>query len=69
MCMCCARIIEALNNSVKPIEAFGIGVTAAEVTAQKTKLPGNRYPDPGAHAVSIWMRAVFEGIKLRCSDD
>lgn len=67
--MCATTITTALNQSVKPMEAFGIGVSAAEESAQKTKLLGKRYPDPGAHAVGIWMRAVYEGVKLRYSDD
>lgn len=67
--MCANIVVEALNGSIKPIEALGMGVAAAEEAAQKTKLPGKRYPDPGAHAVGIWMRAIYEGVKLRCSDD
>ncbi|KAJ8910807.1 hypothetical protein NQ315_014515 [Exocentrus adspersus] len=48
------------------IEAFGKGVAAAEEIAQKTKKRKQKYPDSGAHAVGIWMRAVVEGVKLRC---
>lgn len=24
-----------------------------------------KYSDPGAHAVGIWMRAAYEGVKLK----
>lgn len=24
-----------------------------------------KYPDPGAHAVGIWMRGAYEGVKLK----
>ncbi|CAH1116269.1 unnamed protein product [Phaedon cochleariae] len=51
------------------MDSFGKGVKVAEETAQLTKKPKYRYPDSGAHAVGIWMRAVFEGVKLRCSFD
>lgn len=63
----CAKVVEeSLTNNVNEVEAFGNGVAAAEETAQKTKLANRKYPDPGAHAVGIWLRALYEGVKLRC---
>lgn len=53
------------KQSTSVLEAFGEGVCAAEVTAQNTILPGCKYPDAGAHAVGIWLRACYEAVKLR----
>jgi hypothetical protein len=46
------------------VQCFGLGITWAEEAAQRTRQPQRKYPDAGAHAVGIWMRAVFEGVKL-----
>ncbi|XP_043493373.1 putative 3,4-dihydroxy-2-butanone kinase isoform X2 [Polistes fuscatus] len=67
-----------LNAKMHPIQAFGEAVKAAEQSAIKTVhkrascgravLPKDRtfrYPDPGAHAVGIWIRAAYEGVKLK----
>lgn len=66
LCACANAMEDALNNEVNDVDAFGSGVVAAEETAQKTKVSPKRYPDPGAHAVGIWLRAIYEGVKLRC---
>ncbi|XP_060522781.1 triokinase/FMN cyclase-like isoform X2 [Cylas formicarius] len=58
---------EGLAKGEKFIIAFGMGVGEAERSARDTR-GDNRYPDPGAHAVGIWMRAVYEGLKLKCPD-
>lgn len=64
--ICAATVREELEAGSDYIQAFGKGVTAAEEIAQKMKKSGQKHPDSGAHAVGIWMRAVFEGVKLRC---
>ncbi|KAG5894479.1 hypothetical protein JTB14_032507 [Gonioctena quinquepunctata] len=51
------------------IVSFGKAVEIGEETAQATKKNVFKYPDPGAHAVGIWMRAVYEGVKLRSPID
>lgn len=56
-----------LEAGKKFIDAFGKAVEAAEYAALVTKKE-HRYPDSGAHAVGIWMRAVIEGVKLTYSD-
>ncbi|GJQ86438.1 hypothetical protein Trydic_g10345 [Trypoxylus dichotomus] len=66
LCTCAAVMEESLTNDIRDVEAFGNGVFAAEETAQKTKQSPRKYPDPGAHAVGIWLRALYEGVKLRC---
>lgn len=53
------------KQSAGVLEAFGEGVSAAEITAQNTVLLGQKYPDAGAHAVGIWLRACYEAVKLR----
>ncbi|KAK2586481.1 hypothetical protein KPH14_010750 [Odynerus spinipes] len=68
----------ALDAKVHPIQAFGEAVKAAENCAMQTmnirafcgedsvmKSKTFKYPDPGAHAVGIWMRAAYEGVKLK----
>lgn len=67
--VCTITVGEAFAQSEKPLDAFGKGVSAAELTAENTRPLTGKHPDPGAHAVGIWMRAVYEGIKLRCVDD
>ncbi|XP_076683509.1 putative dihydroxyacetone kinase isoform X2 [Andrena cerasifolii] len=52
----------ALINNVDPIDAFGIAVKAAENFHINHKL---KHPNPQAHAVGIWMRAAYEGTKLK----
>lgn len=66
---CCATMADALENGYNDVEAFGSGVSAAEEASQKTRHPSKKYPDSGAHVVTIWMRAVYEGIKMRCGND
>lgn len=48
------------------IKSLDSALRAAEDAVQNTKTKNRKYPDPGAHAVGIWLRAVYEGIKLRC---
>ncbi|XP_018577868.1 triokinase/FMN cyclase-like isoform X2 [Anoplophora glabripennis] len=64
--ICAATVREELEAGQNYIDAFGKGVIAAEEIAQKTKKFKQKYPDSGAHAVGIWMRAAYEGVKLRC---
>lgn len=71
------KLRDALNLGSKPIDAFGEAVKAAETSAMQTvHISGShsvdsticktfKYPDPGAHAVGIWMRAAYEGFKLK----
>lgn len=56
------------KQSLSVIEAFGEGVCAAEITAKNTMCVGRKYPDAGAHAVGIWLRASYEAVKLRWED-
>ncbi|KAK2162652.1 hypothetical protein LSH36_94g01041 [Paralvinella palmiformis] len=64
----------AMND---PLKAFGLAVQSAEEMAQNTatmKAKAGRasyvssdhltLPDPGAHAIGIWMRAAYEACKL-----
>lgn len=63
----CEKAFElSLTSGMGDVDALGNGVIAAEESAQKTKISPRKYPDPGAHAVGIWLRAVYEGVKLRC---
>ncbi|EFN75438.1 Probable dihydroxyacetone kinase [Harpegnathos saltator] len=70
------KLKDSLNLDLNPINAFGKAVEAAETSAMQTlHMPEHRfgftnhktfkYPDSGAHAVSIWMRAAYEGVKLK----
>lgn len=63
----CATLVRQLSTDGKFIYALEAGVHKAEEVAQATKRPGCKYPDAGAHAVGIWLRAVCEGVKLRCT--
>ncbi|CAK9803690.1 Triokinase/FMN cyclase [Anthophora plagiata] len=60
----------ALSKNMNPIDAFGTAVQAAEsFTTNILYSPSYKlkYPDPRAHGVGIWMRAAYEGIKLKLS--
>lgn len=57
------------KQSLSVIEAFGEGVSAAEITAKNTVCAGRKYPDAGAHAVGIWLRACYEAVKLRWTEN
>ncbi|XP_077271845.1 uncharacterized protein LOC143902635 [Temnothorax americanus] len=71
------KLRDALNSGSSPVNAFGEAVKAAETFAMQTvHMSGAfsvdsanckifKYPDPGAHAVGIWMRAAYEGVKLK----
>ncbi|CAG9774057.1 unnamed protein product [Ceutorhynchus assimilis] len=48
---------------------FENGVGKAEEAATASKQPGCKYPNAGAHAVGIWLRAVCEAAKLRLYHD
>ncbi|XP_023022759.1 PTS-dependent dihydroxyacetone kinase 1, dihydroxyacetone-binding subunit DhaK [Leptinotarsa decemlineata] len=69
ICACNRSTRAELEQGNHFIYAFGKGVSAAEEAAQATKRDNWKYPDPGAHAVGIWIRAVYEGVKLRCPID
>lgn len=62
---CAESFKENLNNELSPVDLVGIATIAAEDAARKTRLIQNVHPDPGAHAVGIWMRAVYEALKLQ----
>lgn len=47
------------------IKSLDAGLCAAETAVQDSKSSKKKFPDSGAHVVGIWMRAVFEAIKLR----
>lgn len=66
LCACATVTRKELEQGSDYIKAFQQGVLAAEEVGQKTKKLTQKYPDSGAHAVGIWMRAVLEGVKLRC---
>ncbi|KOX77358.1 Putative 3,4-dihydroxy-2-butanone kinase [Melipona quadrifasciata] len=53
----------ALSKNVDPIDAFGIAVKAAE--SFTTNVLYGQYFYPHAHSVGIWMRAAYEGTKLK----
>ncbi|XP_015191490.1 PREDICTED: triokinase/FMN cyclase-like isoform X2 [Polistes dominula] len=69
------ELSSALDAKMHPIEAFGQAVKAAEKCAAQTlnvrayRRRTNNFkfknPDPGAHAIGIWMRASYEGVKLK----
>lgn len=71
------KLRDALNSGLSPINAFGEAVQAAETSAMQTVHMSKlhpidstncktfKYPDPRAHAVGIWMRAAYEGFKLK----
>lgn len=63
ICSCISVAKTELEGGSEFIEAFSKGVEAAERAASQTK-KDFKYPDSGAHAVGIWMRAILEGIKL-----
>lgn len=61
----CAITMQAtIINGALGIDALASGVTAAEEAARMKK-PGRKQPDPGAYAVGLWIRAIYEGIKLK----
>lgn len=52
------------QSGTDALTAFGRGIQKAEEAVELTK-KDKLYPDPGAHAVGIWMRAIYEGLKVR----
>ncbi|KAH1015868.1 hypothetical protein HUJ04_007187 [Dendroctonus ponderosae] len=64
----CAVLVRKNSANGQYIYAFETGVAKAEEVAQSTRQQGSKYPNPGAHAVGIWLRAVCEAVKLRCMD-
>lgn len=57
------------KQSSSIMDSFSNGVSAAEASAKNTVLPGQKYPDAGAHAVGIWLRACYEAVKLRWEEN
>lgn len=64
---CSSSVKESFETGTDLILSLDNGLRAAEDAIQRTRIDNRKYPDPGAHAVGIWMRAVFEGIKLKCN--
>ncbi|XP_032671436.1 putative 3,4-dihydroxy-2-butanone kinase isoform X2 [Odontomachus brunneus] len=67
---------DALDSGLSPVDAFRKAVEAAESSAEQTlNMPQTRlgytlhqkfkYIDSESHAVCIWMRAAYEGFKLK----
>lgn len=67
-----------IDESANPVETFGAAVQAAEAMTTKTAtMPAKAgrasyvnaalitQPDPGAYAVTVWLRAAYEAIKLQ----
>lgn len=55
-------LTNAVNESKDPVNAFGTSVKAVENFAINDK---SKYSYPQAHAVCIWMRVAYEGMKLK----
>ncbi|GLV48576.1 hypothetical protein CBL_06014 [Carabus blaptoides fortunei] len=62
---CADSLRDNLNNELSSLDLLGVATIAAEDAARKTRPVQNVHPDPGAHAVGIWMRAVYEALKLQ----
>ncbi|CAG9834023.1 unnamed protein product [Diabrotica balteata] len=60
----CVTAKEELGNGADILIAVEKAVRKSEEAISMTKRD-KKYPDPGAHAVGIWIRAIFEGVKLR----
>lgn len=67
-----------IDESANPVETFGAAVEAAEAMTTKTAtMPAKAgrasyvnaalitQPDPGAYAVTVWLRAAYEAVKLQ----
>lgn len=68
----------ALNNGQHPSQAIYRAAAVGEFKAEETKSmtpvygrphkqknKGLMYPDPGAYAAAIWLRAISEGVRLK----
>ncbi|XP_050308452.1 PTS-dependent dihydroxyacetone kinase 1, dihydroxyacetone-binding subunit DhaK-like [Anthonomus grandis grandis] len=62
----CATVFRQKSAGTRYIYGLECAVARAEEVALQTKNRGSKYPDAGAHAVGIWMRAICEAVKLRC---
>lgn len=63
----CIEVVQnELESGTKFLNAFENGVSAAQQIASNTRFDHMKHPDSGAHSVGIWMRAVQEGVKLKC---
>lgn len=54
-----------LNENLHSLDLMGLATVAAEEAALRTRKSSEDHPDPGAHSIGIWMRAVYECFKLR----
>ncbi|XP_020290803.1 putative 3,4-dihydroxy-2-butanone kinase [Pseudomyrmex gracilis] len=62
------KLRDALDSGSNPVDAFAEAVNAAETSAMQTVNSNHKafkHPAAGAHAVGIWMRAAYEGFKLK----
>ncbi|KAK9883555.1 hypothetical protein WA026_001733 [Henosepilachna vigintioctopunctata] len=59
---CVQGTVDTLFEMPCYLDAFGNGVMAAENISTQLK-NNNQYPDPGAHAAVIILRAIYEGLK------
>lgn len=58
-----------------PLLVMSAATEGAELATDKTvrcpneKKPFIKYPDAGAQAVTTWMRAIYEGMKIKFSNN
>lgn len=59
---CQEVVCQPIKDDTDHLYNWAIGVSAAE-TAASARLPHCKFADPGAQAISIWMRAIYESVK------
>lgn len=58
-----ARLTNCSSEDVVSI-LEDIAMSAENEAALTSKMRSTHKPDPGAHAVALWLRAIYEGYKL-----
>ena len=60
--------VEVFEKATQAAEQGAIDTTKMKASAGRASYVAEselKYPDPGAHAIGIIMRAVFEGYKIK----
>lgn len=53
-----------LNDGAKDMDAFEHSLATVEEATRVMKPTEGTLPDPGAHAVTVWLRATYEALSV-----
>jgi dihydroxyacetone kinase len=62
------KALEAATEAAEAGAKATLGMKASAGRASYVPVSELKHPDPGAHAIGIIMRAIFEGVKIKANE-